>query len=143
MMDSWGCEFLDDGNHGSLPFVNNIKIVNHIKIVEEVKSSFFYVPMDLIDKMIDKPYIGQIMVRDIDSIRALANSIYDIGLQNPGEIVTDGSKIRLQEGNHRYCAFKLLGIKEFPVILKKCRKISGQAISMTRFLEWYLERYTT
>jgi hypothetical protein len=137
-MDSWGCEFLDDGKHGSHPFVNNIIIIQ-----EKPKSGWHYLPMEIVDKMIDKPYIGQIMVRDIDSIRALANSIYNIGLQNPGEIVTDGSKIRLQEGNHRYCAFKLLGIEEFPVILKTCRRISGQSISMNKFLQWYLERYTT
>lgn len=112
-MESWGCEFVEDNGTTQRP---------DFPIVE---TSIVYVSMDMLEQIVDTRYLKEIGSKDKAQVQALTVDIARRGILYPGTLVYDNKKIRLQDGNHRYLAARALGLRDFPVQLRRVSRISA------------------
>ena len=123
-MESWGCESLDLETHQ--PFIKHIDRI--------------YLPMWLIEKCIDPSYLANIRVKDEWYIKQLADDITKYGLQKPASLTIANNGITLTNGNHRFCAFQLMGKDTFPVKIYITDLIKGAGVSHVKLVPLLLER---
>jgi hypothetical protein len=124
---SWGCEFVDDGKFGNQ---SDFKI-NYSNII--------ILPINLIEKTLDKKYIAEIIFKDKDYINELSYSINMNGIFEPGTLTYDNEKVRLSDGNHRFIAAKNLGLKNFPVTVVEVDKIKAGSVRLADLFPDILE----
>ena len=100
---NWGCEFLD---------LENVQPFDRPR-----NADWTYIPMVNMEDLVSRNYMNNISPK-VERIQNLANDIALNGLKNPGVLTVSNIGVCLTDGNHRYLAFKLLGLKEFPVIFQ-------------------------
>lgn len=114
--DSWGCEFLDLERYVAPPPVSYIEL-----------------PISFIDKTVDVKYLDTL---NEAKLSLLLEDVKLNGIQNPGTLVYDATKIKLQDGNHRYIVSKRLGLKTYKVTLKQSEgKINTYGLQYKYILE--------
>ena len=123
--ENWGSEFFDDGNYGK-------------KIVTRQISELNYLPLKLVEKMLDRKYIAEIIL-DQKYINELVASIKIYGIKNPGKITFDDQRVRLSDGNHRFLAAQQLGLRDFPVEISRVDRIKRPSIMLSELLPELLE----
>lgn len=121
-MESWGSEFFDDGAYGA-----------------EYAPSLFpetemLIPITLLDKIVDKGYIAEIMVRDNAALQGLTSSMSINGQIEAGTLTYDNKTIRLKNGNHRYLAAKALGWKVLRLRLRRVNHIATAGLPLEQVL---------
>lgn len=102
-MLSWGCEFLDIEQHKE--FVN-------------IEKSIIQIEMDFLSKTIDDLYTQSLLKNNLRYIESLSDDIRINGIKQPGILVISPTKIKLQDGNHRYLAAVKLRLSHFPVVIQ-------------------------
>lgn len=125
-MSDWGCEYVDDGLYGR-PFV------------AATRPDYLRVPMSLLDRIVDKPYLIDISNTDQRRLDNLALDISQNGIREPGLLIYDLTRIRLQDGNHRYLCCQRLGITHLDVILRQVPKIRGYGMPLQSVLPELLQ----
>jgi len=123
--ENWGSEFFDDGYYGKQTITQKI-------------SKLKYLPLSLVEKMLDRKYIAEISL-DQSYINELAASIKIYGIKNPGKITFDDQKVRLSDGNHRFLAAQQLGLRDFPVEISRVDRIKRPSIMLSELLPELLE----
>ena len=101
--ENWGCEFLE----------KEIEYPIYSK-----KNNWFYLPITLIDKIVDKKYIENLKLNDKERLHFLYQDVNNRGLIEPGTITISNSLVSLTDGNHRYLVCKGLGYLSFPINFK-------------------------
>jgi hypothetical protein len=124
-VDSWGVEFVDDGNYGQL-------------WPSEIEEEILF-PVNLLSKIVDSSYVQEINIKDSGQIFDLMSSISTIGLQHPVIISYSSTAICLADGHHRYLAFKNLGYKYIPAKVREVGRLSNRGISMKSFFRWFVD----
>lgn len=99
----WGCEFLDLEDYRSPDLIDN---------------DVLRLPMEFIAKTIDPLYTEGLKKNNLLYIQELAADIREHGIRQPGTLYISPSKIKLQDGNHRYLAADILKLSLFPVVIK-------------------------
>jgi hypothetical protein len=117
-----GCEFIDDGYYGNISIVSS----NVLKPI--------YLPMFIISKTLDRKYIAEIKTKDKQYIDELAYSIKMNGIFEPGKLTFDDTNVRLSDGNHRFLASEIVGLKLFPVHVAKVDKLKSGSV---RFVDLF------
>lgn len=102
-MESWGCEFLE------LETPSDFAIES---------KKVYYLPISLVDLMVDEIEISNILRKDRDYIEQLKYEIRKYGLLQPGLVLLATNGVILKDGNHRYCALKEIGYKKYPVNIR-------------------------
>lgn len=126
-MESWGCEYLDVERH---------------KEFKVHKKDYIYVPMSIMDKIVDQKVSRETFFKDQQYIANLMYDIHRHGLQKPAEITIGQNSIILSDGNHRYIACRELGHDKFPVKVKiSDSKLKLDGIKIKDILIELLERY--
>lgn len=120
---SWGCEFVEDGSYGSL---GNLTEIDRV----------LYLPLKIIQKTLDTKYIAEIIFKDKDYINELAYSIKMNGIFEPGKLTYDEHSVRLSDGNHRFLAAEIIGLKKFPVRVVKVDNLKARSV---RFADLFTE----
>ena len=128
MSESWGCEFLDDDNFGS-QFDNTVGPGQDLR----------FLPMSLVAQATDKNYLVEIRNNDSEYIQEIASSIQAVGFLEAGILTYDHQSIRLSDGNHRFLAAEILGLKEFPVELVQVDTLKARSARINNFLNLILE----
>jgi hypothetical protein len=130
MSESWGCEFTDDGDYG--------KLLSRSEDLFE-NDNLRFLPLEIVESALDKKYIAEIINKDMQYINELASSISSIGFKEPGVLTFDTQSIRLSDGNHRFIAAQILGLKKFPVILQEVDSLKASSGRISKFLNITLE----
>ena len=90
---NWGCESLD--------------LVDHTApLYPETVGAVYNVPIEIVEAIVDHQRLGSIRFADRHGIATLASKISAQGQLEPGLAYYNGSKIKLQDGHHRYLARK-------------------------------------
>lgn len=72
------------------------------------------IPMELIDR----PQIPDRVDIDMDSVQELADSIAEVGLQNPVQLQRRDARYEIIAGDRRFQAYQLLGRHEIPAFVQ-------------------------
>ena len=123
--ENWGSEFFDDGSYGK-------------KIVTRQISELNYLPLKLVERMVDRKYIAEIIL-DQEYINELVAYIKIYGIKNPGKVTFDDQRVRLSDGNHRFLAAQQLGLRDFPVEISRVDRIKRPSIMLSELLPELLE----
>lgn len=125
-METWGSEFVDDGGYGK-PFQRLTSVGS------------FHLDMAFLERIVDKKYHREIIVRDASRLEQLEINIRQNGILNPGVLTYDNNRIRLQDGNHRFICAARIGLPTFPVDLRRVAHIQAPSISIEAVLPELLE----
>ena len=120
-METWGSVFVDDGQFGA-PF-EPLTVVGS-----------FHLSIDFLDQVVDRRYHKELIVRDARRLAELEANIRQHGILEPGILTYDHSRIRLQDGNHRYICAVRIGLEKFPVELRRVSHIQAPGIAIEAVL---------
>lgn len=132
MNESWGVEFIDDGNYGKPISLSNLKQPwkdTHPHAIE-VTAAFLL-------RLVDPVRLATIRHADTELIDVLREDIWANGLLRPLEVVYDGAgTIRFEDGHHRLEVLQRLpGYSMIPIVLvRSSGKIKAKGFSFTSHL---------
>jgi len=114
--DNWGCEFLDLENP-----------------VEILPVKYLELPISFIEQTVDIKYLQNLNTNKLNLLR---EDVKKNGVLQPGTLVYDTTKIKLQDGNHRFVVSQQLGLKTYKVYLKESEgKINTYGLQYKNVLE--------
>ena len=90
---NWGCEALD--------LEDSVAPLSPI-----VEMEFYEIPIEIVSAIVDPGRIGDIAYADRHGIETLASKISAQGQLKPGLAYYNQTKIKLQDGHHRYLAIR-------------------------------------
>jgi len=123
-METWGCEFLDDGNFG--------------RVKKTESTNGLYLPIEFVHQIADQRLVAEARL-DFEACETLRASIGANGLQVPGVCYIDESNLRFQDGYHRLVACTDLGYLTFPVLVIESPGIKAKSMKLKPLVVQLLE----
>lgn len=99
-----------------------------------------YLSLSFLKLTVDEGYITELKKNNQQRLAELKQSIIQNGLQSPGLLVYDNTRIKLQDGNHRFIICDELSYMSFPVKFQKSEgKIKTGGLAYKNIIEELLK----